>query len=251
MRITNCCVNHIENPLGFGLGDPTFTWAVEDAIGKMAAASRIVVTCSGATVADTGWADLDAKATQAEGLAAALLPRTRYEWAVSVRSDASEEATSDPHEFETGKMGEPWQASWVTCDSTEPRHPVFSKVLELGGKVASARLYACGLGLYDAYINGRKVGAEHLAPGTNAYDKWLQVATYDADDLIADEHDEPGRPTLSLLPTDRLNQVAETLGQTGDACLSIFGIDPTADVALVTEQPDITESIRARGFPDF
>ena len=185
MRIARCTVNHIENPLGFDLGDPTFSWVVEGAKGQRAEASRIVVTRGGDVVADTGWAQLDSIATRVEGLGEALSPRTRYEWCVSVRSEAGEEATSDVNWFETGKMGESWEGAWLTCEEGD-RHPVFSTSLALEGKpVRSARLYACGLGLYQAFIDDERVGDEYLAPGTNAYDRWLQVQTYDVTDLVA------------------------------------------------------------------
>ncbi len=42
-----------------------------------------------------------------------------------------------------------------------------------------ARLYMTGLGLYELYIGGEKVGDEYLMPGYNAYDSWIQYQTYD------------------------------------------------------------------------
>ncbi|MEE0026715.1 MAG: hypothetical protein U0J70_03920, partial [Atopobiaceae bacterium] len=125
MNIQRLRVNHIANPIGFDLGNPTFSWEVTGAFGTYAEASRIVVTSAGKDVADTGWADLDNACATIEGLAEQLSSRTRHEWRVSVRTDAGEEATSETAWFETGKMDEPWEASWVTCDSSEPRHPVF------------------------------------------------------------------------------------------------------------------------------
>lgn len=177
MNITNLRVNHLHNPLGFTYYNTMFSWGVEASAGTMAKSSRIVVTSKGTTVADTGWAQLDSLATN---LDVSLKPRTRYDWTVSVRTDAGEEATSDIASFETGKMDEPWDAQWLVCDGAEsPRHPIFFADLALAGEVSSARLYACGLGFYDASINGERVGDEYLAPGTNAYDRWLQVQTYD------------------------------------------------------------------------
>ena len=185
MRIARLQVNHIANPLGFDLGErPTFGWVVEDAAGTRAEASRVVVRCSDETVVDTGWANLDAKAC---ALDVPLTPRTRYTWCVSVRTDAGEEATSESAWFETAKMGEPWEAAWLTCDYVEPRHPVFSRKLHLRhDEVACARLYLCGLGVYEARIDGKRVSEERLAPGTHAYDQWLQYQTYDVTDLVAD-----------------------------------------------------------------
>ena len=113
MRIARMQVNHITNPLGFDLGErPTFSWVVEGAAGTRAEASRVVVTCGDEPVVDTGWADLDAKAS---ALDVPLSPRTRYTWTVSVRTDAGEEATSEPAWFETAKLDDPWQATWITC----------------------------------------------------------------------------------------------------------------------------------------
>ncbi len=185
MRIARMHVNHISNPLGFDLGErPTFSWVVEDAEGKKAEASRVVVTRGGEVVTDTGWANLDAKAC---ALDVPLAARTRYEWTVSVKSDAGEEVTSEPAWLETAKLDEPWVAQWLTCDYDDPRHPVFSKTLELDGKeVASARLYIVGLGLYQAFIGGERVGNEYLAPGTHAFDQWIQYQTYDVTNLVTD-----------------------------------------------------------------
>ena len=184
MRIARMQVNHIANPLGFDLGErPTFSWVVEEAAGTRAVASRVVVTCAGETVADTGWAELDAKACAID---VPLAPRTRYTWTVSVRTDAGEEATGEPAWFETAKLDEPWAAQWLTCAYDEPRHPVFGKVLALEGEeVASARLYIVGLGVYEVSLGGERVSDEYLAPGTHAFDQWIQYQTYDVTDLVA------------------------------------------------------------------
>ena len=177
MKITRMRVNHLKEALGFRLSSTMFSWVVEESAGTHATVSRIVVTSNGTTVADTDWAELDSLAAKVD---VPLQPRTRYEWTVSVRTDAGEELTSPVATFETGKMDEPWTAQWLSCDGAEsPRHPVFSTSLTLAGEVTSARLYACGMGFYDASINGERVGDEYLAPGTNAYDRWLQVQTYD------------------------------------------------------------------------
>ena len=201
MKITNLAVNHIANPLGFDLGEkPTFTWVVEEAVGTRATASRVVVSCDEGIVHDTGWAQLDAKACALE---LPLAPRTRYEWRVSVRTDADEVSTSDTAWFETAKMDEPWAGKWITCDYAEPRHPVFTKKLgrEAYENVASARLYICGLGLYEARIGGCPLDderPERLAPGTHAYDEWLQYQTYDVTELLQLPFEE-GKDSIEVM----------------------------------------------------
>ena len=45
-------------------------------------------------------------------------------------------------------------------------------------------MYICGLGVYEAYLNGEKIGNEYLAPGYHSYDFHLQVQTYDVTSLL-------------------------------------------------------------------
>jgi alpha-L-rhamnosidase len=49
----------------------------------------------------------------------------------------------------------------------------------LGGQVLRARLYATALGLYEATINGQRIGQQHSAPGWTDYATRVQVETYD------------------------------------------------------------------------
>ncbi|MGN1021851.1 MAG: family 78 glycoside hydrolase catalytic domain [Aristaeellaceae bacterium] len=185
MRITRCQVNHIANPMGYRLGKPVFSWVTEDAAGKAQQAARLRVWADAERAVpqyDSGWAPLDPLATETE---LTLAPRTRYYWTVAVRSDAREEAESDLNWFETGKLDEPWQGRWITCGRDEPRLPVFCRSFALPGRpIRDARLYICGLGLYEARINGRRVSDEYLTPYCNNYAQWVQYQTYDVTELL-------------------------------------------------------------------
>ena len=186
MRITHCKLNHLTNPLGYSLPQLSFSWQVEEARGKRQEKASIrisereelsdpVAECSG-NLAD----GLNSLGTRIE---LNTKPRTRYYWNVSVQTDAGEEASGEVQWFETGKQDEPWSAKWITCDSTEPRHPIFCKELPCVD-VKEARLYICGLGLYEAALNGEKIGDEYLTPYCNNYNSWLQYQTYDITDEL-------------------------------------------------------------------
>ena len=69
-----------------------------------------------------------------------------------------------------------------------PSH--FLKANHSPWKVKKARLYLCGLGLYEAYftdgektetdiLKSAKIGEEYLTPYCNNYNQWLQYQTYD------------------------------------------------------------------------
>ncbi|MEU9272626.1 family 78 glycoside hydrolase catalytic domain [Streptomyces sp. NPDC048251] len=53
-----------------------------------------------------------------------------------------------------------------------------------GKKMASARVYASALGLYELEINGEPVGDQVLAPGWTNYQKRIQSQTYDVTKLL-------------------------------------------------------------------
>jgi alpha-L-rhamnosidase len=118
-----------------------------------------------------------------------LPPRTRVYWRVSVWGDKGDFAQSEANWLETGKGNEKWDGEWIS--SPDPAiHPVLRKKIELEDDVESARIYATGFGVYELEINGVKAGDEFLAPGCNAYDKWLQVQTYDVTELLSKGENE-------------------------------------------------------------
>lgn len=182
MKITSCKVNHLKNPIGYSMKKCVFSWIAEE---EKAAASRIRVYENGVPAADTDWADLDFLGTY---VPLTLKPRTVYSWTVSAKNEKGELFQSMENTFETGKRGEPWIGKWITCEKTETRHPYFQKNFRIDGKPVSARLYICGLGLYEACINGKKVTEEWLLPEINAYDCWLQAQTFDVTDLLAEDN---------------------------------------------------------------
>ncbi len=52
------------------------------------------------------------------------------------------------------------------------------------GEIASARIYATSLGLYELHLNGQRVGDALLTPGWTTYRHRIQYQTYDVTDLL-------------------------------------------------------------------
>lgn len=100
-------------------------------------------------------------------------------------SDAGETAVSEVQFFETGKRNEAWTGKWISCDSKENRHPYFEKEIVPAKEVAKARLYVCGLGLYEVYVDEKRVGDEYLTPYSNDYNEWVQYQTYDVTEEVS------------------------------------------------------------------
>ena len=247
MNIRKAQVNHLTNPLGYTIDRPVFHWVTENSRGTKETESRIVVKCGGEVLLDTGFAALDSLAAP---LDPGLVPRTRYTWTVTVRTDAGEEETSEEQFFETGKMSEPWIGRWIHSDSQEKdkeRHPVFGKKFTVEKPVKSARLYISGLGMFDAKLNGQRIGNEYLTPYCNNYDAWVQALTFDVTEQITAGDNEllaalgngwyNGR--FGFTPTEKpyygteVKLIAE---------LRILYADGTEDVIGTDESWDVTRS---------
>lgn len=190
MKIIRLKTNHLECPLGYDLAHAMLSFCVTEAAGQRQAAARIQVSLSedpGKLVLDTGLVPcLQDAATgrMLEGidnlgweLPLTLAPRTRYYWRVFVRTDAGEEGWSDWTWLETAKGDEPWMAKPIASPLGMDVHPLFTRSFMVGKGVDQARLYILGLGMYEAYLDGEKLGEEVLSPGFHTYDTCLQYQT--------------------------------------------------------------------------
>lgn len=180
MELYDIQVNHLTDPIGFRMERVCLSWKVKNAVGTAQESARVLVAADAGMqniLLDTGF-DERADSLCYE-IPLELEPRSRYFYTVTVRTNAGEEAVSEVCWFETGKREEPWRAKWITCDSAEKRHPFFEKEIVPQKKVAQARLYICGLGLYEAYFDGERIGSEYLTPYSNDYNQWVQYQTFD------------------------------------------------------------------------
>ena len=187
MKIYHAQVNHLNNPIGFRMERVVFSWKVKEATGKKQSYARIRVAADESMeqiLFDSG--ENVAAFSLGYEVEIILAPRTRYYWTVEAGSDAGEKAVSEVQYFETGKREEDWAGKWITCDSTEKRHPYFEKEIHPAKKVEKARLYICGLGLYEAFYNGKRIGEEYLTPYSNDYNEWVQYQTFDVTEELAE-----------------------------------------------------------------
>ncbi len=180
MKITELKVNHLTAPMGYQISPLSFSWKVTECSGKKQKWARVCVYRGEETLYDSGE---DARADSLDyGVELSLKPRTAYRWRVEVMADNGESAAAESS-FETGKMEEPWLGRWITAGLDADTPALLEKSFSISD-VRNARLYICGLGLYEAYLNGKKVGEEFLSPGYHAYDFHVQASTYDVTEYL-------------------------------------------------------------------
>ncbi len=180
MKIENVKINGITNPIGYALGTPVVSWRVSGCLGGYQAYVRIDVSSDeefSKIIFTKSGADLQCSGTRLE---LNLKPRTRYYLHVMVTSDKNITASGTAF-FETGKMTEPLCGRWIAAEKNDMFHPVFVKRFAVNGAVKSARAYVTAAGVYELYLNGKKVGMEMLAPGYTDYSTFLQIYTYRLD----------------------------------------------------------------------
>ena len=185
MNITKMKVNGIENPLGYQLDKPVLSWVTTADCGTKAVAFRVEISGSedfSELVFDSGRDEAIRQHAFAPDWMPA--PKTRYFWRVTAWSDVGESVVGVSAWFETGLMDEPWVGQWIASPLDKETHPYFHRSFALDGQIESARLYMTGLGLYEAEINGKKVGDEYLAPFCDNYNHRLQYQTYDVTDYL-------------------------------------------------------------------
>lgn len=181
MRIVNCKMNHLVEPIAYDMDQLVLTWVVEETSSKKQTYARVRVyedEMGEKLLHDSGEKqDIDGRGYTPN---IELKPYTRYYWNVEVRGDLGDVGISDMHFFETGKMKEEWSASWITTAWEDQKiSPYLRKRFSVQKEVKKARLYIIGLGLYEAHLNGERIGNELLTPYCNAYDAWLQYQAYD------------------------------------------------------------------------
>ena len=90
------------------------------------------------------------------------------------------------------KMGllkpEDWTAKWIQdnyiSDTTGGPSPMFRKIFKLDHKIRAAHLYITAHGVFEAQINGKRVGNDYFTPGWTSYNKRIQYQVYDVTSML-------------------------------------------------------------------
>ena len=182
LKIKDILVNHYTKPLGYDLDNHLRIEFSAEASQISSNIQKRITIDANKPIFDSQWQQYDNNYFDFE---LELKPRTRYDVTVWLKSNDTQ--TSAKSFFETGKMNETFTAEWIGNKEKDIQNTLLKNKFTLPKKVVNARLYISGLGVYEAYLNKQKIGDEFLAPGVTAYDKLIQIQTYDVTAMLAEK----------------------------------------------------------------
>lgn len=180
MKIVGLKTNHLSNPIGFWMDEAVISFKVEETKASFKRFARVLLSKDdsfSAIVFDSGLIE-DIEETGFK-LPIELEASTRYYWKVFVET-SFEEGWSEVAWFETSRTKDvPFKGYFITQSFEKDVNPIFTKKINIDKRIKLNRLYILALGVYEVYLNDKKVGDEILLPGVHDYDSWLQYQTFE------------------------------------------------------------------------
>ncbi|KAF2414929.1 alpha-L-rhamnosidase [Microbacterium sp. B35-04] len=183
-------IEHHREPVGIGERMPRLSWRVASApSGWRQTAFSVEVDRDGDV---TTYVVDSPEQVLVDWPAAPLRSREIVTVRIAVRGeDGAWSAASVPTVLEAGLL-EPgdWVARPVGAfrnenpHSDERRPSLVRRGFEVRDDIVRARLYATAHGVYEAELNGERVGDDTLSPGWTVYGRRLRYYTYDVTDLV-------------------------------------------------------------------
>ena len=188
IKAINLKTEYLQNPLGIDIVRPRFMWNVDGAVKQTA--YQIIAKVNGKTVWNSGKVESSAMTHIPYG-GSELHSREQVNWSVKLWDENGNGGEISHSFFEMGLLdAHNWKAKWITGNykvKKNERYPVdnFRKQISVDAEVKSARLYITACGLYEARLDGKKIGNFCLAPGHTDYRKRVQYQTYDVTEMLS------------------------------------------------------------------
>ena len=221
---------NFDNPVGYCLRKLSFSWKLPqgDNIKQTAYRIQVVHNPEDFSLAETDlyrtsvWDTKKVESSQSINIPfyRELLSQERLYWRVKYWDNKGRESMwSDVKFFEAGLLDKSdFLGEWISSPfkprkwqptlrsgnkivkkpaKTEVQPTYFRKEFELNRQVKKARMYVATLGVFQAYINGEKIGDDVWGTGWTNYNKRVQVNTYDITKLL-----EKGKNAVGALLGD-------------------------------------------------
>ncbi len=195
--ISNLRCEMLNNPLGIDATTPRFSWQLQSNEKNVMQVSYQIFVASSLQKLQANNGDVwnsgkinNNKSVLINYGGIALQSSKKYFWKVKVFTNKGEATTNQTAFFSTGLLNSnDWKAKWIGYDKASEWDSItqwsrlsaryLRKEFESDKLVTSATVYVSGLGMYELYINGKKIGDQVLAPNPTDYRKSVFYNSYD------------------------------------------------------------------------
>lgn len=243
INVTDLRTERLVNPMSLDTPTPRLGWRIEANVNEVKQTCFHIIVSSTLEKAQAHDGDLwecSVSSDQSQWVpyqGKALRSNTRCYWRVKVSTNKGDTDWSEVAMWNVGLMTESdWQGRWIGLDKKMPwdeetEHSRLSarylrKEFELEKEISKATLYISGLGMYEAFINGQRIGDQVLAPPPTDYRRTILYNAFDVTDLLSKENaigvilgngryytmqqdKKPYKITRFGYPTLRLNLIVE------------------------------------------
>ena len=193
VSLQNLLTENLVNPIGIDATQPRFSWQLVSIKKNVLQTAYEIKVSSNAGGAGDVWNSGKINSGQSVQIyykGSPLVSGKKYFWQVRITdNNGKNSAWSTPSFFETALLNtNDWKAKWIQPgykeDSVYQPSPLFRKEFINNKKIKSATAYITAHGLYEAHINGQRIGNAYLTPGWTSYNKRLAYQTYDVTSLL-------------------------------------------------------------------
>ena len=184
--VTSLRVDRMSAPVGIDSRQPLLSWIIESPTRSTTQSAYEISVYEGQRrIWNTGKV-LSDTSTGVRYEGPALKSGTRYTWQVRVWDNHDKASRwSARSSWLTGLLSpDEWLARWIEPTQQGTESPLLRREFTLRKPIASAVAYVTAHGMYEAEINGAKVGNAEYAPGWTSYNSRLQYQTYDITSML-------------------------------------------------------------------
>jgi len=197
VKVTNLLCENLSNPMGIDVTQPRFSWQLTGERRSLRQTAYEIRVAKDATSLlknkNLSWTSGKMNSDSSVHVSykgPALESGVKYYWQVRASDNyGNTSAWSEPAFWQMGLSGPAdWKAQWIEQgfmeDTVTRPAPLFRREFNAVKKIGSATAYITAHGLYEGFINGKRIGTFELTPGWTSYNKRLQYQTYDVTDLL-------------------------------------------------------------------
>jgi len=198
VKVTNLKCEYKVNPLGVDIEKPRFSWISESVHRGVSQTAYQILVASELKKLDENTPDLwdsqmvsSDKSSQIAYEGKPFESNHKYFWKVKTWDQNGGTHISDATFWTTGLLHDSdWKAKWIGLEKAlgddDPKRPhtilsarMLRHEFNISKKVKSATAFISGLGLFELYLNGEKIGDQVLSPGLSEYNKRAFYMTFD------------------------------------------------------------------------